>query len=70
MKSNITDMATPTEKSKTLSLTKFIYAIGIRHIGQENAKILASYFKSITKFKKLSNVTIFNFLVLDNFTTF
>ena len=41
------------EKSKTLSLTKFIYAIGIRHIGQENAKILASYFKSITKFKKL-----------------
>ena len=41
------------EKSKKLSLAKFIYAIGIRHIGQENAKILASYFKSITKFKKL-----------------
>jgi len=41
------------EKSKTLSLAKFIYAIGIRHIGQENAKILASYFKSVTKFKKL-----------------
>ena len=41
------------EKSKKLSLAKFIYAIGIRHIGQENAKILASYFKDITKFKKL-----------------
>ena len=41
------------ERSKKLSLAKFIYAIGIRHIGQENAKILASYFKSITKFKKL-----------------
>jgi len=41
------------EKSKKLSLAKFIYAIGIRHIGQENAKILASYFKSVTKFKKL-----------------
>ena len=41
------------EKSKKLSLAKFIYAIGIRHIGQENAKILANYFKSITKFKKL-----------------
>ena len=41
------------EKSKKLTLAKFIYAIGIRHIGQENAKILASYFKSVTKFKKL-----------------
>jgi len=46
------------EKSKKLSLAKFIYAIGIRHIGQENAKILASYFKSITKFKKLFNPSL------------
>ena len=33
------------DKSKNVSLNKFIYAIGIRHIGQENAKILASFFK-------------------------
>ena len=46
------------EKSKKLSLAKFIYAIGIRHIGQENAKILASYFKSITKFKKLFDLSL------------
>ena len=33
------------DKSKNVSLNKFIYAIGIRHIGQENAKILASFLK-------------------------
>ena len=40
-------------KSKTISLEKFIYSIGIRHIGQENAKILASFFISISEFSKL-----------------
>ena len=29
--------------------------MGIRHIGQENAKIIAGYFKSIDKFKKFFN---------------
>jgi len=41
------------EKSRTISLDKFIYSIGIRHIGQENAKILASFFVSIKEFEKL-----------------
>ena len=40
-------------KSKQISLEKFIYSIGIRHIGQENAKILASFFISIEEFSKL-----------------
>ena len=40
-------------KSKVISLDKFIYSIGIRHIGQENAKILASFFKSKKEFSKL-----------------
>ena len=31
------------EKSKSISLDKFIYSIGIRHIGQENAKIIAGF---------------------------
>ena len=34
-------------------LDKFIFSIGIRHIGQENAKILASFFSSIKEFSKL-----------------
>ena len=37
-------------KSKDISLEKFIYSIGIRHIGQENAKILANFFKSANQF--------------------
>jgi len=43
-------------KSKIVSLDKFIYSIGIRHIGQENAKILASFFGSIKNFIKLFNL--------------
>ncbi len=38
--------------SKKISLDKFIFSIGIRHIGQENAKILAGFFNSIQEFKK------------------
>ncbi|MDC1093307.1 NAD-dependent DNA ligase LigA, partial [Pelagibacteraceae bacterium] len=40
-------------KSKLVTLDKFIYSIGIRHIGQENAKILASFFGSIKELTKL-----------------
>ena len=40
-------------KSKNIGLDKFIFSIGIRHIGQENAKILAGFFKTIDKFKFL-----------------
>ncbi|MDC1095917.1 NAD-dependent DNA ligase LigA [Pelagibacteraceae bacterium] len=38
------------EESQTIDLSKFIYSIGIRHIGQENAKILSSFFVSINNF--------------------
>ena len=40
-------------KSKNINLDKFIYSIGIRHIGQENAKIIASIFVSAHEFSKL-----------------
>ncbi len=42
------------EKSKKISLDRFIYALGIRHIGQESAKLLAQHLKSIENFHKLS----------------
>ena len=39
--------------SKNVALDKFIFSIGIRHIGQENAKILANFFKKSEKFSEL-----------------
>jgi len=41
------------KKSKEITLEKLIFAIGIRHVGQENAKTLAKYFINIKKFKEL-----------------
>ncbi|MDO8668679.1 MAG: NAD-dependent DNA ligase LigA [Candidatus Buchananbacteria bacterium] len=42
------------EKSKKISLAKFIYALGIRHVGEETASVLADYFGSIDKLKSAS----------------
>ena len=50
---SINNLKKAIEKSKSISLNRFIYSIGIRHIGQENAKILASFFGSIQEFTKL-----------------
>ena len=38
---------------KNISLERYIYALGIRHIGLENAKLLSKYFKTFLKFKNL-----------------
>ena len=42
------------ESKKIISLDRFIYALGIRHIGQENAKLLARHLRSADNFFKLS----------------
>ncbi|MDC3121189.1 NAD-dependent DNA ligase LigA [Candidatus Pelagibacter sp.] len=42
------------DEKKQISLERFIYSLGIRHIGLENAKLLARYFGSFQKFKMLS----------------
>ena len=39
--------------SRKINLDKLVDSIGIRHIGQENAKIIASFFGTIEKFKKV-----------------
>ena len=44
------------EKSKKISLDRFIYSLGIRHIGQENAKLLAQHLKNIDSFYELSKI--------------
>ena len=50
-------------KKKTISFERFIYALGIRHIGLENAKLLAKYFTTFSKFKDLSKNHKFDDLV-------
>ncbi len=53
-------------QSKKVSLDRFIYSLGIRHIGIENAKLLAEYTKSITNFLNLIKNKKFNeFLNID-----
>ena len=42
-------------QKKNIPLERFIYALGIRHIGLENAKLLSRYFRTFPKFKDLSN---------------
>ncbi len=40
------------EKSKKISLAKFLFALGIRHVGEETAVDLANYFGSLEKIRK------------------
>ena len=41
-------------QKKNISLERFIFALGIRHIGLENARLLSKNFKSFLNFKNLS----------------
>ena len=50
---SINNLKKAVTSSQLISLDKFIFSIGIRHIGQENAKILAGFFSSIKEFTKL-----------------
>lgn len=52
---SVSNLKSAIEKSKAISLAKFIYSLGIRHIGQENAKNLSRYFISLRNFLKLCN---------------
>jgi DNA ligase (NAD+) len=42
------------EEKKNISLERFIYSLGIRHIGQENAKLIARHLKTASNFFRLS----------------
>ena len=41
-------------EKKNISLERYIYSLGIRHIGLENAKLISKYVKSSTNFLKIS----------------
>ena len=42
------------ESKKNIPLDKFIYSLGIRHIGQENVKLIARHLKTANNFFNLS----------------
>ena len=54
------------DQSKNVSFDRFLYAIGIRHIGIENAKLLAEYTRSIENFMSfISEKKLNEFLNID-----
>ena len=54
------------EKSKKISLSKFIFALGIRHIGQENAKLISKHLQKKEKFLEISkNYNFETFINID-----
>lgn len=40
------------KESRNVSLSKFIYSLGIRHVGEETAELLANEFKTIANLRK------------------
>ena len=54
-----TNLVEAIHKSKKIELAKFIYALGIRHVGEETAIDLASHFGKI---EKLQNASLEEFL--------
>ena len=44
---------------KIISLEKFIYSLGIRHIGLENAKLISKHLKKLSSLIDLSKKIIF-----------
>ena len=52
-KLSITNLKFSIEQKKQIPLDRFIYSLGIRHIGQENAKLIARHIKTAINFFKL-----------------
>ena len=65
-KLSVSNLKHSIELKKNVSLERFIYSLGIRHIGQENAKLIARHLKSSVNFFKLSkDENIKNLLNID-----
>ena len=63
---SVTNLKNSIEKSKKISFQKFIYSLGIRHIGIENAKLISENTKNISSFIKIVKSKKFeNFLNID-----
>ena len=65
-KLSVSNLKFSIEQKKQISLERFIYSLGIRHIGQENAKLMAGHLKLALNFLKLhEKKNISNLLNID-----
>ena len=65
-KLSISNLKFSINQKKQISLERFIYSLGIRHIGQENAKLIAGHIKSSLNFLKLpEKMNIDNLVYID-----
>ena len=53
-KLSVTNLKSSIEQKKKITLDRFIYSLGVRHIGQENAKLIARHLKTVINFSKLA----------------
>ena len=65
-KISVRNLKNSIENSKKVTLQKFLYALGIRHIGSENAKLIIDSVKNINSFiQVIKNNKIEKFLNID-----
>ncbi len=65
-KISVRNLKNSIENSKKVTLQKFLYALGIRHIGSENAKLISDSVKNINSFiQVIKNNKIEKFLNID-----
>ncbi len=63
---SVNNLKNSIEKSKNVSLQRFIYSIGIRHIGIENSKLISDNLENISNFLKIvKNRNFEKFLNID-----
>ena len=53
-KQSVLNLKYSIDEKRDISLERFIYSLGIRHIGLENAKLISRYVKSLSNFITLS----------------
>ncbi len=49
---SVTNLKAAVEKARTVTLARFIYALGIRHIGEVTARMLAQHYQNYAAFKQ------------------
>jgi len=63
---SVNNLKASIENSKKVTLQKFIYSLGIRHIGMENAKLISDNVKNISNFFEITkNLQFSKFINID-----